>query len=300
MRNKKGIPPFTQIQNILLDEMNAKIFLIQNGILNYQIKCPECQVLNTWNLKNKSIQCSRRNCRCTYSVLQGTFFENSKIKINTILCLAYCWLLRVPVTSATCFCDVSDQTACSYYSYFENLIADLVAEHHEKIGGPGVIVEISKSKFGERKYHRGHRVIGTKLIAAIERTNQKRFFAIPVDDYSKDTIYFIIKNNIECGSILYTDLKKSFEDAFDQIISENDSKFTFKKQDHHDGFVSPGGIHINNLRGTLNGAKCTMNTWQKSKDKCPINLMTFIWRRQNKLNLWNAFIDALKSVKTNE
>lgn len=300
MRNKKGIPPFTQIQNILLDEMNAKIFLIQNGILNYQIKCPECQVLNTWNLKNKSIQCSRRNCRCTYSVLQGTFFENSKIKINTVLYLAYCWLLRVPVTSATCFCDVSDQTACSYYSYFENLIADLVAEHHEKIGGPGVIVEIDESKYGSRKYYKGHRVEGVWIVGGVERTPKKRLFAVAVEDRTTETMKSIIKDNVEDGSIIYTDFWKSYDTAIEELNFEFFTGYGHDKVNHSEGFISSNGTHTNTIEGTWNGTKCTMHTKQKMKDKCPINLMTFIWRRQNKLNLWNAFIDALKSVKTNE
>lgn len=89
--------------------------------------------------------------------------------------MAYNWLLIVPVTSATNLCGVSAQAACYYYSYFENLVADLVAEHQEKIGGQGIIVEVGKSKFGERKYHLGHQVIGTKILGVLKEQRKNVF-----------------------------------------------------------------------------------------------------------------------------
>jgi len=39
----------------------------------------------------------------------------------------------------------------------------------EKLGGPGKIVEIDESKFGRRKYHRGHHVDGQWVFGGIER-----------------------------------------------------------------------------------------------------------------------------------
>lgn len=159
---------------------------------------------------------------------------------------------------------------------------------------------MGKSKFGERKYHRGHRVVGTKLIGEIDRTENKCFFAVPIIDYSAETIYSVIKKNIESGSILYTDLKTSFDQALDLINSENDSRFTYKKLNHSEGLVALDGTHINNLKGTWNGIKCNLKSRQKTKEKCPIHIMTFIWRRQNKGNLWNAFIEALKSVSNED
>ena len=92
--------------------------------------------------------------------MKGTFFNYAKLDLNVILALAYNWLLRLPVTSAAIFCGISQQTACNYYSYFENLVADKVAGIDQKIGWIGVIVEIDESKFGSRKNYRGHRVEG--------------------------------------------------------------------------------------------------------------------------------------------
>ncbi len=37
------------------------------------------------------------------------------------------------------------------------------------IGGKNIVVEIDESKFGKRKYHRGHRVEGVWVLGMVER-----------------------------------------------------------------------------------------------------------------------------------
>jgi hypothetical protein len=37
-----------------------------------------------------------------------------------------------------------------------------------KIGGPGIIIEVDESKFGRRKYNRGHRVEGVWVMGGVE------------------------------------------------------------------------------------------------------------------------------------
>ncbi len=42
------------------------------------------------------------------------------------------------------------------------------------IGGEGIIVEIDESKFGKRKYNRGHRVEGVWVVGGVEITPERR------------------------------------------------------------------------------------------------------------------------------
>jgi hypothetical protein len=52
----------------------------------------------------------------------------------------------------------------------------------EKIGGLGIIVEEDESKFGKRKYHRGHRIEGVWVIGGVERTASRFLFVTVVED----------------------------------------------------------------------------------------------------------------------
>jgi hypothetical protein len=45
----------------------------------------------------------------------------------------------------------------------------------EKIAGPNKTVEIDESKFGRRKYHRGHPVKGQWVFGGVERESGKTF-----------------------------------------------------------------------------------------------------------------------------
>ncbi|KAK9731904.1 hypothetical protein QE152_g13295 [Popillia japonica] len=49
-----------------------------------------------------------------------------------------------------------------------------------KLGGPGIVVEIDESKFGRRKYHKGHRIEGQWVFGGFER-GTGRVFMVPVE-----------------------------------------------------------------------------------------------------------------------
>lgn len=154
-RTKIGIPSLFEMDEIFKNEKSAIIYLIQKEVLCFQINCPHCSVLNVWNLKTKSIRCTNPHCHKSYSALKDTFFENSKIKINLILTLAYYWLLRMPVTSITVMLNISSKTACDYYSFFEKLVADEISETIQKIGGAKCHCRNWRIKIWKKKIQQG-------------------------------------------------------------------------------------------------------------------------------------------------
>jgi hypothetical protein len=63
--------------------------------------------------------------------------------------------------------------------------------YSEKIGGPNKTVEIYESKFGRRKYHRGHPVKGQWVFGGVERGSGRIIF-VPVPDRITDTLTAIL------------------------------------------------------------------------------------------------------------
>ena len=56
--------------------------------------------------------------------------------------------------------DVGSHTAVDWDSFCREVCEVNYLEWDEKIGGEGKRVQIDESKFGKRKYHKGHRVEG--------------------------------------------------------------------------------------------------------------------------------------------
>jgi hypothetical protein len=83
-------------------------------------------------------------------------------------------------------------------------IKNLVIAIDYFIGGPGVLVEIDESKFGKRKYHRGHRVEGVWVVGGVECTAQrKRLITVP--NRNAATMETIITRFVKPGSIIHAD-----------------------------------------------------------------------------------------------
>ena len=114
-----------------------------------------------------------------------------------------------------------------------------------KIGGKNVVVEIDETKLGKRKYNRGHQVEEVCCICGIERSAGKRCFVIPVENRNSETIYQILKNNVEEGSIIYTDCWKAYNKPCEDL------NFTHHTVNHSKFFKDPNtGLHTNTVEGS--------------------------------------------------
>jgi hypothetical protein len=69
--------------------------------------------------------------------------------------------------------EISNRAVTEYFAHLKQLVADDVEENEAIIGGPGIIVEVDESKFGRRKYNRGHRVEGCWVFGGVERTEER-------------------------------------------------------------------------------------------------------------------------------
>lgn len=73
---------------------------------------------------------------------------------------------------------ISERTCVNWASYCREVCLRAFTQSPVKLGGPGKIVEIDESKFGRRKYYRGHRVEGCWVFGGIERQSGSVFMEV--------------------------------------------------------------------------------------------------------------------------
>ena len=86
---------------------------------------------------------------------------------------------------------------------------DLYLNKFDKIGGNNAIVEIDESKFGKRKYNRGHRVEGVWVVGVAERIS-KRIVLRHVEKRDGFTLTTFCKKYIKKETTIYSDCWKGY------------------------------------------------------------------------------------------
>jgi hypothetical protein len=83
--------------------------------------------------------------------------------------------------------------------FFRETMSVYLLDSSKRLGGPNKTVEIDESKFGKRKYHRGHHVQGQWIFGGVERGTGRAFF-VPVQDRTTGTLSAVIRAWIEPGT----------------------------------------------------------------------------------------------------
>jgi transposase-like protein len=176
------------------------------------------------------------------SIFKGTFFYKAKLSVKEILYLAYYWLSESTVEVTKNMLGHSCKTIVDFFGFFRQLVVEDIDETKEMIGGPGKIVEIDESKFAKRKYNRGHRVGRDKSWVVGGIDPEKNWFAVVVQDRTKDTLLNIIEAYVHPGSIIHTDCWKAYEG-----IEDLGGGFEHKTVNHSREFISADGVHTNHI-----------------------------------------------------
>jgi len=285
-------PTSDSLNFIFVDEESCIEYLISNEVLYKHPKCVKCRK-STYRCK-KIWKCKGKNCNWSISIYSDSIFTSSKLTANRIVYIGYLWLAKCPNNSIQLITGHSSATISSIIGNIREIIKNTIVETKGKIGGNGIIVEIDESKFGKRKYHRGHKVDGVWIVGGVERTNERNFFAETVTNRSSSTLLEVIQRNIEPGSIIYSDMWKGYNDINKEL---NMSHFTVN---HSKNFKDPDtGVHTNMIEGTWNGLKIGIPSRNYKEGKIDTHISEFIWRRQNKSDIWNAFLKVLSQTELN-
>jgi hypothetical protein len=202
-----------------------------------------------------------------------------------------------------------------------------------QIGGKGVIVEMDESKFGKRKYNKGHPVEGNWVWGAVERivdpnTGQAsagRCVMVVVPKRDIPTLKPLILRFIKPGSYIISDCYSSYKGTKDypsdrQVMS--DSEYY-----HYFGYLgsnSPNPFrnrlykhdsinHSENYRDPITGAHTNTieGQWRIAKEKIPERvysdtavlqeyLYEQAWESKRKsVGRFYGMLDSMKMVRTN-
>jgi transposase-like protein len=284
------IPPRKDLAPLFDDVATSITFLFEQGILYERPTCGRCRRPMTRN--ETRWRCTRSACRGpTKSIFHGSFFEQARLGPNQVLELAYYWICGVPSGALTTITGYSSATIAGYLRYLRELVAFNVKDTQGQIGGPGVVVEIDEAKFGKRKYNRGHRVEGAWVFGGVERTAERRVFAMVVPDRTADTLLTAIRERIHPESIIHSDMWRGYAGISSRLGMEHHTV------NHSQNFLDPDtGVHTNTIEGTWNGLKIGIPIRHRTQDLLDDQLLVRIWRRDNVGNEWDAFLECLRNT----
>ena len=200
------------------------------------------------------------------SIRQGSWFSNSNLTLETIILLTYFYVNRTEQEYVKHRLGISHTTIMDWYNFSREVCISILEKFSQQIGGPGKVVEIDKSKFGKRKYHKGRRVYGVCVFAGLERETKNWYFKC-VSDRTANTLISIIKEHILTGTTIYSDCWK----AYSSLNSDDLSNLAVM----HQSFVStaPFGARISGafnfsffkatLKALLSGAKIVVKSLLK-------------------------------------
>lgn len=284
-----NVPSEEVLTQVFHNDEVAMAFLRENKLVNLHNSCPKCH--SKMADYGSNFRCTRNNCRKQISIYTNSFFSELRTPVRKVLQVGYLWLLKCPSGGIAAYTGLHKQTVADLLLYYRQLAAASLDDEDTAIGGEGVIVELDESKFGKRKYHRGHRVEGVWVFGGIERTEKKKSFVKVVEDRSAETLLRVVSKHVLPGSIVYTDMWKAYSGIQERL---NMSHFTVN---HSLEFKdSTTGVHTNTIEGYWNGIKLSLAPRNRSKDSISDHLFEHIWRRKNKGREWTALLNALQDV----
>ena len=139
------------------------------------------------------------------SIRHQSWLVNSKLSLETVLEFVYLWSQGFTHSEVMHELKLSKKTVTEWFMFFRECCIYSVMEQSEQIDGNGVEVEIDKSKFGKRKYHRGHKIEGQWVFGGHEKYNKQKIFMIPVLNRKATMLLPLIKKWIAPGSIINSD-----------------------------------------------------------------------------------------------
>ncbi|KAI8324220.1 hypothetical protein EDC96DRAFT_472552, partial [Choanephora cucurbitarum] len=160
-------------------------YFLNMGIFINQDQPPRCGPNGTGSIMYLSTSASRTRWRCngivnretrqrccngsSRTVRSSSFFENRDTPLDTVMCFLWCWSNKLNRTQICNMTGLTFPTVRVLYFDWLQMIQEDLSSSDCRIGGfdengNSIVVEIDESKFGKRKYFRGHHVEGVWVV----------------------------------------------------------------------------------------------------------------------------------------
>ncbi|GBM51373.1 hypothetical protein AVEN_110821-1 [Araneus ventricosus] len=268
-----------------LKTADSKVVLqwcMDQGLIASGYQCPKCK--QPMVLAPRADNCDKFNWVCRVkgqnphyvkrSVRTGSWFEGSHLPMPTILLFLIYWCLEIKTKFILEQLDIAANTAADWSSFCREVCLDILICQSDKIGGPGVVVEIYESKFGERKFHQIKRGVGKWIFAGVERGTTNCFFAV-VENRTSEVLLSVIEKHILPGTTIISDCWKSY----DCLSHEGFGHLTVNLGLH---FVDPStGAHANSIESMWSDIKRNLQGTNHVQGQFDSYLAAYMWRRKN-------------------
>lgn len=200
------------------------------------IACPKCGDTKIYRIKNDRYRCS--SCKYSFSDFTQRWFGQLRLGPQKSL-----WIIKLFELQLSAL-ECSKQLGISYGSCLKayNLIRTSVRYPAEGRGVfAGCRVEVDEAYFGGRRKGRRGRGAEGKVAVFGMKTRDGVARMVQVKDTSAETLVGLIEENIDKGSIVYTDKYKSYNDL--KVVG-----YRHKRINHRKRFVN-GKTHTNGVEG---------------------------------------------------
>ena len=275
-------------------------FLQKNGVLQTNVSCPgpcikgsrslhcgqQMMLKKTndskdelmWRCRKKHKVCSGELTSVTkdvkLSIRHQSWLVDTKVPLTIVCELMYLWSQGFSIHEIIHELKLSKKTCIEWTVFFREACLTMMVEHSEPIGGNGIEVEIDESKFGKRKYYRGHRVEGQWIFGGREKYNKKKVFMIPVHNRKQNTLIPLIQKWIQPGSIIHSDCWKSYNKL-------SKLGYTHITVNHSKEFMNVSNAACtNSIESDWHHAKVSMPRYGVHRGMHAAYLAEFMWRRK--------------------
>lgn len=297
MRLFEGIDSYRALSVLVHDKASAVEFLQYHGLLHAPRKCANGHDMTlSLSKKNDRWRCRKGKCRTEVGLRVGTWFEGTKLSLDTWVHFCYWWSKE---KTSIKFCkeelELSSECIVDNNNYLREVCAQVLLASPACIGGPRLTVEIDESVFSKRKYNVGRQLPHQWVFGGVCRET-KECFLYAVENRTRETLEAVIKESIAAGSHIMSDGWASYG-RISEIEDENgEPMYTHSVVNHSENFVNPeDGTHTNTIESTWNVAKAgNRRRWGTHRSMLDSYLCEFMWRRR--LGDEKAFDKILRDI----